>query len=1032
MTPFAELAAKTNYSFLEGASFPEEMVRKAHELGYEAIAITDRHGVYGAPRAHVLAKQLGVHLIVGAEIPWPESSEDDARSALLLAKTREGYGNLCEILTEVHKDHETKTLSWRKVFEKSQDLFFVLPVDSPRDDFFPEIREAFGNRFYLLASHHKDAQYSFGFECAKRLSEKHDLRCLASNQPLFHEKARKPLHDVLRCIQHRTTLKKAGYKLLGNAERYLKSKSQIQKLFARHPEWLENTQALASQCTFSLDEIRYHYPTEWLPAGETASSYLRKLVFEGMHRRYSGDPPLAVRQQIEAELGLIAELSYEDYFLTTWDIVCFARSQKILCQGRGSAANSLVCFVLGITSIDPIRMNLLFERFISRERMEPPDIDIDFEHERREEVIQYIYQRYGRHRAAITAAVHCYRRRSSIREVAKVFEIPEPTVKTFIALTHKRKLSEVDFEAFHETAPDIPIATLKHYYRMVHAIKGYPRHLGTHVGGFVLCQEALTRNVPVEAAAMEDRTIVQWDKNDLDALGFVRVDVLGLGILTAIRKSFDYLKETYGKSLSLSTVPPEDPKIYEAVCQADTIGVFQIESRAQMNMLPRLRPRNFFDLVVEISIVRPGPIQGEMVHPYLRRRSGKEQVTYAHPDLEPILKKTFGVPLFQEQILKMAMSVAGFTGGEADALRRAMGSWRRDGPNRLSSMGERFRQGLMKKGITPEFAERIFSQIEGFAEYGFPESHAASFAILAYASAYLKVYYPDAFLTGLLNAQPMGFYSAHTLIHDAQRHGVQVLDVDVQRSHWDNHLEKPGHMRLGFREIKRLREDTAQALEKTRSEKPFESFFDFITRMKAALDRPLTKRELFYLAGANAFISLGIDRRQAFWEIQAMPIADTYIMPHAEEPTLLPKETAWEKINLDYEALGLSLFSHPIAYFRKSLLQRGFIDSLVLRKKKPLRKKIRVAGLVIARQMPPSASGVLFITLEDELGFMNLVIWKKVYEKYRDILISQSFLECEGKLEKAEDGNVLHVIVDKAAAMAAPGEIPKTTSYDFH
>jgi error-prone DNA polymerase len=1011
--PFAEIFAKTNYSFLEGASHPEEVVLQAKELGYGALGVCDRNGVYGTPRSHVAAKEVGLRLLIGTEVSL------DGKPAFLVARNRSGYGDLCELLTWLHtQGEEPAPVTAAQVFEKSSHLHLILPsLDGPTE-ILGSAKDAFGRRLWLAAHRFFDGTDDRSVSEAERLAKHFGVPVLATNRPLFHIASRKSTQDVLTCIRHTCTLDEGGLRLLANRERHLKTPEHMAQLFPRHRHWLEATLLLAGDCSFSLDEIRYRYPNEWLPPGETTDSYLRKLVEKGLERRYPGGVPEAARQQVERELVLIDELQYADYFLTIWDIVEFARSRGILCQGRGSAANSSVCYVLGITSIDPIRLDLLFERFLSKERHEPPDIDIDFEHERREEVIQYIYERYGRDRAAITAENICFRRKSVLREVAKVFEISLPSVEKILTVTHKRSLSEVPLEEIEAADPAVGKDKWEQYFAHCRQISGFPRHLGTHVGGFVLCQEKLTRNVPVENAAMEKRTIVQWDKNDLDSLGFVRVDILGLGILTCLRKCFEYLREKRGVDLTLATIPAEDPKVYDMLCEADSVGVFQIESRAQMSMLPRLKPRNFYDLVVEISLVRPGPIQGDMVHPYLRRRSGQEKVEYPHPDLKAILHKTYGVPIFQEQIMKIAMVVAGFSGGQADELRRAMGIWRRDGKNHLSRLGERFRAGLIAKGIAPEFAQRIFSQIEGFAEYGFPESHAASFAVIAYASAYLRYYYPDAYLAALLNAQPMGFYATHTLVHDAQRHGVRVLGIDVNESDWDNRLEDPGIVRLGMREITGLAEKVGRAIEGAR---PYRSLLELIERV------PTCKRDLFRLAGANAFESLGLSRRDAFWEIQGLLLREPEFFAPSEGPTELRREGGWERIVLDYEAQRVSLFSHPMAYLRSEGQLVGVVPSVEL-KHLPQKKKVKVAGLVISRQMPPTASGVLFITLEDELGFTNLVIWNDTYQRYKEPLITQSFLVCEGKIEKTEGGRVIHVIVDSAAPLILG---PKTRSHDW-
>jgi error-prone DNA polymerase len=1024
--PFFELAAKTNYSFLEGASHPEELVEAAAKLGYRGLGITDSFGVYGAPRAHVAALKNQLPIVIGAEISV------DSMRALLLAKNRNGYGNLCELLTAFHDDRGNPRISWNRVFEKREDLFLLLPAWKTGEGMLPRIQEVFQEDLALLVSRYKDGSDQARIESAGRLSQRYQIDCVASNQPLFHTPERKELQDVLSCIRNQCTLREGGLHLLPNAERYLKPLSEIHSLFSAHLDWIEKSTEIASQCHFSLSEIKYRYPTEWIPAGETGDTYLEKLVWKGAKQRYGDRLTTKVEQLLRHELALVRELEYSDYFLTIWDIVCFAREKGILCQGRGSAANSLICYVLEITSIDPAHLDLLFERFISRERHEPPDIDIDFEHERREEVIQYIYRRYGRHRAAITAEVICFRRKSALREVAKVFEIDTQTIEEIQKLTQRRTLSDISIVELSTKAPELNPSILQKYFSLAQAIRSFPRHLGTHVGGFVLCQDALTRNVPIEKAAMAGRTIVQWDKNDLDALGFVRVDILGLGILTAIRKTFDFIEKVYGKRFELSTIPREDPAVYDQICTADTIGVFQIESRAQMSMLPRLKPRHFYDLVVEISLVRPGPIQGEMVHPYLKRRSGEEPIEYAHPVLETILKKTFGVPLFQEQIMKMAMAVAGFTPGEADALRRAMGSWRRDGGNRLTPLGEKFRQGLIQNGVEKEYAEKVFSQIEGFAEYGFPESHAASFAVLVYATAYLKHYYPDAFLAGLLNSHPMGFYSSHSLIYDGQRHGVKILSVCINQSDWDNTLPSSLQLRLGFREITGLRKEVGKAIEEARREIPFTSLEDFIERTtKALAPSVLTKRDLFLLAGAEAFACLHFNRRAAFWQIQALTLADSFAFNASEAPLLLPKETQWESITQDFAAQKVSLKAHPLAHFRPELDHQGVVASRTLSRCVG-KRSIQVAGLVICRQMPPTASGVLFITLEDEFGFCNLVVWKNVFDQFKEVLLSQSLLLCQGKVQKTKGAQVFHVIVEKALPLLSHDTELTQRSHDFH
>lgn len=995
---FAELLAKTQYSFLEGASSPEEMTSTATALGYAALGIVDKEGLYGIARTHVAAKKHHLPLLIGAEVSWKDSS------LYLFAMNRNGYGNLCELLTEIHQNP-----SW-ELEPYAADLYAILPARP--FSFLDALQALFPKRLSLACSFTLTGQDKHRLKLAEEISYSSKLPCIATNEPLYHVPQRKILQDVLRSVQYITPLSKAGFHLLPNSERYLKSPEQISQLFKMHPEWISHTLTIANHCQFSLDELRYRYPTEWLPEGHTGDSYLRDLVLKGAKTRYSATLPQEVASQIDHELTLIRELEYADYFLTIWDIVQFAKSQNILFQGRGSAANSIVCYLLGITAIDPTRLELLFERFISRERHEPPDIDIDFEHERREEVIQYIYRRYGRERAALTAEVICFRKRSALREVGKALEIPLCEVEQFQVVSKRRSLKDIPAEEFTSRSQTLNTEKFSKYITLCQEISGFPRHLGTHVGGFVLSQDKLSRSIPIEKAARETRTIVQWDKNDLDNLNFTRVDILGLGILTALRKCFELIKEVYQVELSLATIPPEDPQVYDSICRADTVGLFQIESRAQMNMLPRLKPRTFFDLVVQVAIVRPGPIQGEMVHPYLRRRQGLEKVEYPHPELEAILKKTYGVPLFQEQIMKMAMKVAGFTGGEADELRRAMGIWRRDGRNHLSLMGEKFRQGLIRKGISQDFADRIFSQIEGFAEYGFPESHAASFALLAYASAYLKYYYPDAYVTALLNSQPMGFYQSHTLLYDANRHGVKVQGVDINFSHWDNQLLCPKEVRLGFREIKGLRKQTALTIEKLQKERRFFSFSDFVTRLQEGLlPEVLTKRDLFFLAASDAFQSIHLNRRQAFWEIQGISLREASFQA-ADETALLPVEEGWEKIVSDFNAAGVSLGEHPMRFLRPEIEAIKALDTRALKVARK-NQRVRHVGMVVSRQMPPTANGVLFITLEDEWGFSNLVIWNDIAQQYRDILWNESFLVVEGKIQKDPQADVTHLIVEK-------------------
>jgi error-prone DNA polymerase len=1064
---FVELLAKSSFSFLQAASQPEEMVSAAHLLGYRGIGILDCDGFYGSARAHTEAKKTGMALCHGSEVLL-----ENGLRVFLIAKNRDGYGDLSEMLSRAHQRLEADLeirpqILLEELLQSATHLFAIVPArdidwnpngTASNNSLYEQIallKSVFQDRFYFSAHNFLDANPSL--DKTQYLVGHFGAKAIASNEPLFHTAQRKSLLDVLTCIRHRVPLSQAGLLLQSNAERHLKSLTAMQTVFRNHLDWMENTVGIFEQCHFSLDELRYRYPTEWIPEGFTGDTYLEKLVWEGANKKFPKGVSLPLRVQLERELKLIRELEYSDYFLTIWDIVRFARSRGILCQGRGSAANSCVCFILEITSIDPVRMDLLFERFISRERKEPPDIDIDFEHERREEVIQYIYERYGRDRAAISAEVICFRRRSALREVGKVFEIPEKVVESFLTLTHRMTKKSIPAEEFTQLAPHVPAATLHQFLSHSQQILAFPRHIGTHVGGFVLCQERLTRNIVVEKAAMVGRTIVQWDKNDLDALGFVRVDILGLGILSCIRRCFEILEKQMHQPLSLATIPAEDAKVYDQICRGDTVGVFQIESRAQMNMLPRLRPRNFFDLVVEISLVRPGPIQGNMIHPYLKRRSGEEPVEYAHPDLEPILKKTFGVPLFQEQVMKMAMQVAGFTGGQADELRRAMGAWRRSEVG-LHSMKERFEQGLIKKGVPREYAERVFSQIQGFAEYGFPESHAASFSILVYATAWLRCYYPDVYLTAILNAQPMGFYPKRTLIHDAEWHGVKVRGVSIQKSGWHNRLEQRNQMRLGFREVSGLQQKVGLAIESARGDSgavsaeqfqeplqetpqeifqeiqcgaPFMDLSDFIQRVSEKLKPvPLTKRDLFLLASAHAFDCFGISRRQALWKIQGLHLQDSpwQSFQPGESEVDLPTEKKWEQITLDYQAQAVCITDHPVAFLRPHLKENGVVNSKALMDVSH-GKTAKVAGLVVCRQMPPTAKGVMFITLEDEFGFSNVIVWNDLFNKNRATLLENSFLIVTGKVQRSAHGKVVNILFESAEG--ALGKFPGMSSHDF-
>jgi error-prone DNA polymerase len=784
---YAELHCKTNFSFLEGASHPDELVNRATELGYAALAITDRNSVSGVVRAHAAAKHTGLKLLIGTEI-----TPVDSPPLVLLATDRQAYGRMCRLLT-LGCRRTTKgncELTLNDVADHAEGLIglFASPPLLENTRTLSLGRDIFGDGAYLLAELHHGSDDPWRLEQFRALSKISRLPLVAANDVHYHEPERAYLQNVLTAIRHRCTVAELGTRVFPNAERHLKSAEDMRRLFSQAPELLARTLEIAGRCQFSLDELRYDYPEELCPRGITPRAHLSRLAWEGARDRYPDGIPDKVRQLLEHELTLIADLHYEAYFLTVWDLVRFARSREILCQGRGSAANSVVCYCLGVTSVDPDKFDLLFERFISRERNEAPDIDIDFEHERREEVIQYVYDKYGRERAGMTAELITYRPRSAIRDIGKALGLSLDQVERISGVLEHYSEDETSIEGrFREAGvnPRSRIARqLKHFMLQ---LLGFPRHLSQHVGGMVLSHRPLCELVPIENAAMEGRTVIQWDKDDLDELGILKVDCLALGMLTAIRKSFGLIETAYGRSLTLATVPKEDPAVYEMIQRADTMGVFQIESRAQMAMLPRLKPREFYDLVIEVAIVRPGPIQGDMVHPYLKRRCGEEEVTFPSPEVEGVLRRTLGVPLFQEQAMKLAIVAAGFTPGEADQLRRAMAAWRRKGG--LETFKTKLIAGMLQRNYTLDFAERLYRQIEGFGSYGFPESHAASFALLVYISCWIKRHHPEAFLAGLLNSQPMGFYAPAQLVANARQHAVLVRPVDVNASHWECTLE---------------------------------------------------------------------------------------------------------------------------------------------------------------------------------------------------------------------------------------------------
>ncbi len=1065
-SPYVELVVRSNFSFLRGASAPSDLVRRAKELGHDTLAITDVHGLYGMVRALEACEAAGLRLVVGAEVWLGDVGESSAITRVVLhVQDLGGYQNLCKILTLAHaaRPRDQRHLaraSIESVCAHASGLFAMLMVpgrgEMPNDmaDTARALQQAFGARFSLGTSIHKD-----GFD-RQRLTRTLDLSRMlgapvcATNDVSFAEASNKPVHDVLTCIREGLTLDEAGTQLLPNAESCLKSGHEMMDLFSVHPEWIARGRSIAQACTFSLKELRYKFPSELrelasdaTPQDLSADHALARLTQEGAAQRYPQGVPAHVQAQIDKELALIQKLEVAAYFLSVREVVQIARSKDILCQGRGSAANSAVCFCLGITAVDPSRSSLLFERFLSAERREPPDIDVDFEHERREEVIQEIYARYGRHRAAMVSEVICYRGKSSLREVGKVFGLSlEQIDRLSSVLTYWDSAANVGELRLKEAGFDPYDGRVRAVLNLARAIEGYPRHLSIHVGGFVLSAEDLSRVAPVEPATMPERTVIPWDKDDLDTLGFFKIDVLGLGMLTALRKALDAIKgdaRLRGARTAidlLANIPAEDPAVYEALGKADTVGVFQIESRAQMAMLPRLRPRAFYDLVVEVAIVRPGPIQGGMVHPYLRRRMGKEPAVSPHPILEPILARTLGVPLFQEQVMQIAIVGAGYTGGEADQLRRDMAAWKRNG--RLERHKPKLLSGFLARGISNEFAERLYAQIHGFGEYGFPESHAASFALLVYASSWIKVHHPAAFASALVNSQPMGFYSPSTILQDAERHGVPLLPLDIQKSHWDVTEEReteggPVALRMGLRIIKGLGHECGLRIVAARAQGPFASVQDLAQRARC------DDRTMRAIAESGALDGLvGHGRREALWAV--MPSAPQGLFEglpvDAQDQTQFAPMPRAEQLVLDYERTGLSVADHPMRHVRPRL-PRGAISSQELLHKQP-KDRVQLAGLVICRQRPATASGVVFATLEDEFGFVNLVLWAKTFERYRHVATSSSLLFVQGVVDRdGPHGEVIHVIATHLSKLALPrgggrgarkGQKVPSMSRDFH
>jgi error-prone DNA polymerase len=1017
---YAELRCRTNFSFLRGASHADELVGRAATLGYTALAVTDRNSLAGVVRAHVAAKEAGLPLVVGAELKLVDSP-----TVIVWATDRASYGRLCRLLTVGLRRAEKGACELRlaDLAEHGAGLLAGVALEEPDADSsaLGAIRDLFGDRGYLLADAHRGGDDRARLAAFAELSRRSGLPMVASGDVHYHAPERRFLHDVLTAIRRGETIEAAdGAELLPNGERSLRRRQDLARLFRDWPDALARTVEVAGRCGFSLDELRFEYPEELSPPGKTPLEWLTELTWRGAAGRYAGGVPEKVRQQLEHELRLIAKLRYEAYFLTVWDLVRFARSRGILCQGRGSAANSAVCYCLGVTSVDPTQSDLLFERFISEERGEPPDIDIDFEHERREEVLQYLYHKYGRDRAGLAATVITYRLRSAIRDAGKALGLSVDRVDALAKQVDGWKDDPGLANRFQEAGVDPRSPVGRRLLVVVEQLKGFPRHLSQHVGGMVMTRGPLCEMVPIENAAMADRTVVQWDKDDLEALGILKVDCLALGMLTAIRKCFDLLERHTGKRWTLATLPAEDPDVYDMICRADTIGVFQIESRAQMSMLPRLRPQRFYDLVIEVAIVRPGPIQGDMVHPYLKRRRGEEDESYPNAAIEAVLKRTLGVPIFQEQAMKLAQVAAGFTAGEADQLRRAMAAWRT--PGKIEHYRLKLLDGMRANGLDDDFAERCYRQLQGFGEYGFPESHAASFALLVYASCWLKHHHPAAFCAAMLNSQPLGFYAPAQLVRDARDHGVEVRGVDVNHSDEDCTLEPAAGgfaLRLGLRIVGSLGEEAVRRVVERRRAGPYRSLDDFHRRTR------LARGDAEALAGADAFSSLGADRRQSLWQAmgrERRAVSQPLLAGLEDDeplPEALPATPAEDEVFADYRSLGLSLRRHPVAFERDQLRRRGAMTARELQSQ-PNGAHVAVAGVVLLRQRPGTAKGITFVTLEDETGATNLIVHPRTWERYfRTAKRCPAWLVW-GELQHSPEG-ILHVVVARIEPIGASG-----------
>ena len=1015
---YVELHCRSNFSFLSAASHPEELVAQASERGYDGLALTDECSMAGVVRAHQAAKEHGLPLLIGTEL-----RTEDGPDVVLLATNRSAYGSLSALISEARRNAPKGQyrLHAKSLADVSECIALWLPGRQPQRQQGQLLRECFADRLRVAITLKRHAGDQQRLLQAQNLSNALEIPLVATGDVRMHVPARRPVLDVLQAVRAGTTVAGLGHIRVPNGEQHLRGLTTLQRMYP--PALLRETVNIASLCRFSLDELRYEYPREVAPPGETPQAYLRRLTEAGMRTRWPDGVPARVTRLVEHELSLIAELQYEAFFLTVYDVVRFARERGILCQGRGSAANSAVCYCLGITEVDPARMSMLFERFISRERKEPPDIDVDFEHDRREEVIQYIYQRYGRKRAALAATVVCYRPRSAVHDAGKALGLGADQVDRLARSMSWWDGQKVLAERMSEAGVDAASTAIRQLVAVLDILIGFPRHLSQHVGGFVIARDELVQLVPVENAAMPDRTVIQWDKDDLEVLGLLKVDVLALGMLSAIRRALSLVSKYRNKPLDLASVPAEDPAVYEMIQRADTVGVFQIESRAQMAMLPRLKPANFYDLVIEVAIVRPGPIQGGMVHPYLRRRQGRDPVSYPSEAVRGVLARTLGIPIFQEQVMQLAVVAAGFTPGEADQLRRAMAAWRRRGG--LGPFEERLVEGMRVRGYPESFARQVFNQIKGFGEYGFPESHSASFALLVYVSCWLKHHEPAAFTCALLNSQPMGFYAPAQLVQDLRRHDVEVRPVDVLQSHWDCTLE-PGcngepALRLGLRMVKRLRRESILAFLESRAQG---------LDMEAAL-RDLGRRQVKELAAAGALDSLSQHRRLAGWQALGLDKLPGFLEDTGFSETVpdLPVPDEAENLLADYGSVGLTLGRHPMALLRPRLQRWRTLRATAL-DKVPHGSFVRVAGLVISRQRPGTASGVIFMTLEDETGSINVVLWPWVVQQQRRAVIGSRLLRVHGKVER--EGRVIHVIAGRLFDHSHWLGRLSTRSRDFH